>query len=159
MLTDFGRVGPISVTRAELKQILDWSESPEIETWRLPWTVEGSTRKLPEAWLEALAKHNQEVFREKQRLKEQVGRLEEQRLARLGAKLAEERNRAVLACKRRRSENGSDVPYKRGCLEAELDTLLARGTEFQEKNGTVQQLQKPFIGMWVEPSTNRRRIG
>ena len=99
MVADFGRVGPVSVTRAELKQILDWAESPEIESWRPPWTFEGSKRKLPQAWLGAIARHSQEVLREEQRCKEQVGRLEEQRLARLGAELAEERVRAELACK------------------------------------------------------------
>ena len=131
-----GLVGPIAVSRKEMEAIIYWTKNPERDTWIPPWPSDGPKAKLPQAWLNAVSRHNLEVSAEKQKFLRQATTLERFQDTSLDAALAEEDIRNEVTCKRRRlcTKGDGDFFFEDSSLATDLDVFLKEGIESLERD-------------------------
>ena len=124
MQADRHWIGQIEVTAQELGEIQAWAKNPDIDTWSSPRPHVKPPVKLPEGWLRAVDRHNQEVLRARRATAQSLAEAKEK-----GRKASLDRLGACFAAERARIEG----ERKRCKLSDELDALLDRGAELQER--------------------------
>ena len=120
-----------------MEAIIYWRKNPERDTWNPPWPSDGPKAKLPQAWLNAVSRHNLEVSAEKQKFLRQAATLERFQDISLDAALAEEDIRNEVTCKRRRlcTKGDGDSFFEDSSLATDLNVFVSEDTESLEKNG------------------------